>query len=226
MDFDRLASLEEARSAATASLEATCAAISAEESGVVLSSETLTATLYEEADAICRFARTRDLSLIPIGSEVAADRSLAEALLFNSGRPILVYPERAEIAPSDGFEHVAIAWDGGARAARAVADALPALARARRVSIFAALGEKSEVVSGGAQALVSHLARHGITAGIDERLGPDQSIGHRLSDFVADAAPDLLVMGGFGHARMREFVLGGATAAVLEAPPCPVLMAH
>jgi nucleotide-binding universal stress UspA family protein len=226
MDFDRLAGLEEARSAATAGLEAACAAIAAEESGVVLTTETLTAKLYEEADAVCRFARTRDLTLVPIGPEVAADRSLAEALLFNSGRPILVYPERLEITPSVGFQHVAIAWDGGAKAARAVADALPALARARRVSIFTALGEKPDMVSGGGRALVQHLGRHGITADVDERLGPDQSIGHSLSDFVADATPDLLVMGGVGHARVREFVLGGATAAVLEAPPCPVLMSH
>ncbi|WP_337185615.1 universal stress protein [Phenylobacterium sp.] len=226
MDFDRIASLEEARSAATAHLEATCAAIAAEESGVAFRTEALSVTLYEEADAICRVARTHDLALTPIGPEVAADRSLAEALLFGSGRPVLVYPETAEVAPADGFRHVAIAWDGSARAARATADALPALARAARVTIFAALGEKAEVAAGAAAPLVRHLARHGIDAVVDERGGEGRPIGRRLGDFVADAAPDLLVMGGFGHARLRQFVLGGATAAILEAPPCPVLMSH
>ncbi|MDZ4373161.1 MAG: universal stress protein [Phenylobacterium sp.] len=226
MDFDRVASLAESQSAAAAGLEVMCARIAAEDSGVTLRTESLSATLYEETEAICRAARTHDLTLAPIGPEVAADRALAEALLFESGRPVLVYPETAEITPADGFQHVAIAWDGGAKAARAVADALPALRRAKTVSIFAALGDKPHVVTGGCASLVRHLSRHGVDANVDERLGADQSIGHRLADLVAETAPDLLVMGGFGHARLREFVLGGATAAVLESPPCPVLMSH
>jgi len=224
--LDRLTELEESRSAAVARLEAMCARIAAEEIGAEVRVETIVAKLYEEADVICRAARTRDMTFVPIGPAVLADRGLAETILFGSGRPVLVYPEGAEISPADGFGTVAIAWDGGARAARAVADALPILRKARQVRIFTALGEKPQAIRGAAVDLIRHLASHGIASEVDERLAHDETIGHRIADYVADVSPDLLIMGGFGHARLREFVLGGATNAVLEAPPCPVLLSH
>lgn len=226
LHLDRLTALEEGRSAATAQLEAMCARIAADDAGISVRTETIAARLYEEADVITRAARTRDLTLVPIGPAVLADRALAETVLFGSGRPVLIYPESQEIAPTDRFGTVAVAWDGGARAARAVADALPILRRAREVRVFVALGEKPQVVKGAADELIRHLDAHGVDAGVDERLAAGQGIGRSLADYIAYAEADLLVMGGFGHARVREFVLGGATDAVLEAPPCPVLMSH
>ena len=224
--LDQIAELEEARSAATAQLEAVCARVAAEAAGAEIHTETIVAKLFEEAGAIARAARTRDLTLVAIGPAVQADRDLAETVLFGSGRPVLVYAEAQEVAPADGFGTVAIAWDTGARAARAVADALPLLHRAKAVRIFTALGEKPQAVKGAADDLVRHLRAHGIVAEVDERVAHGKSIGHRLADYVAEVRPDLLVMGAFGHARLREFVLGGATQAMLEAPPCPVLMSH
>jgi len=224
--LDEMAELEEARSAATAQLEAVCARVAADQAGTAIRTESVVARLFEESAAICWAARTRDITLVSIGPTVVADRDLAEAILFGSGRPILAYPENHEVAPSGGFDTVAIAWDGGARAARAVADALPILRRAKAVRIFTALGDKPQTVSGAADDLVRHLATHGITARIDERLAHEESIGHRFADYLTATKPDLLVMGGFGHARIREFILGGATAAILQAPPCPVLMSH
>ena len=224
--LDQLAKLEEARSAAAAQLEAVCARLAADQAGAVIHTECVVAKLFQEADAITRAARTHDLTLVAIGPAVQADRELAEVVLFGSGRPVLVYPEGHEVVPADGFDTVAIAWDGGSRAARAVADALPALRRAKAIRIFAAIGEKPQVVEGGAHDLVRHLSAHGITATVDERVAHDQSIGYRLAEYVAATRPELLVMGGFGHARIREFILGGATQSVLEAPPCPVLMSH
>jgi nucleotide-binding universal stress UspA family protein len=226
LGLNRLTELEEARSAAVAQLEATCARIAADAAETTIRTEIVVARLYEEADVICRVARTRDITLVPIGPAVEGDRDLAETVLFGSGRPVLVYPESQEISPAALFGTVAIAWDCSARAARAVADALPILRRARQVRIFTALGEKPQAVKGAARDLVRHLEAHGVDAGVDERLAHEDSIGHRLADYVAAAQLDLLVMGGFGHARLREFVLGGATDAILEAPPCPVLMSH
>lgn len=224
--LDRIAEAEEARSAATARLEAACARLAGLTAGAPVRTQTIVAKLYDEADVLCRAARTRDLTLVSIGSAVLADRAMAEAILFGSGRPVLVYPETLLVEPGDRFETVAIAWDGSARAARAVADALPVLRRAGTVRIFTALGEKPQAVKGASEDLVRHLKAHGVSPAIDERLAHDESIGHRLSDYIAATRPDLLVMGGFGHARVREFVLGGATDAILEAPPCPVLMSH
>ena len=224
--LDQIADLEEARSAATAQMEAVCARLAADQAGAVIHTESVIVKMFKEADAITRAARTRDLTLVSIGPAVQADRELAEAVLFGSGRPVLIYPEEPEITPGDRFDTVAIAWDGGARAARAVADAMPILQRAKTVRIFTAVGEKPQAVKGGAHDLVRHLSTHGISAIIDERQGQDRSIGARLVEYIEATRPDLLVMGGFGHARIREFILGGATKSVLEAPPCPVLMSH
>jgi nucleotide-binding universal stress UspA family protein len=226
LDLDRVSDLEQARSAATADLEAVCARIAGDIFGEPLRTETVCARLYEEADVVAAAARTRDLTLTPIGPAVLADRDLAETVLFGSGRPILVYPEAAEITAGDGFDSVAISWDGGRAAARAVADALPLLRAAGEVRIFTALGDKPNAVKGAAHELLRHLRHHGIDALVDERLDHDRAIGCRLAGYVADTKPDLLVMGGYGHARLREFVLGGATDAVLRDPPCPVLLSH
>lgn len=224
--LDQAAREAEARSAAVAQLEATCARIAADDAGRTIRTDTVIAPLFEEADAVCYAARTRDVVMAPVGPSVLASRGLAEAVLFGSGRPVLIYPEDREVAPAEDFDHVAIAWDGGARAARAVADAMPLLQRAKAVRIFTALGDKPQAVKGCAVDLVRHLAAHGIAATLDEQLAHDETIGHRFQAYVAATKPDLLVMGGFGHSRLREFVLGGATEAILRDPPCPVLLSH
>lgn len=224
--MDQMAAIEEARSAASAKLEALCGRIAAEDSGVDLRVQTLRARVFEEADAVAAAARTHDLCLIPLGLSVLADRSLAEAVLFGSGRPLLAYPDTLEIAPGGGPGRVTIAWDGSARAARAVADAMPLLLRAREVKVFIAVGEKPAAQPGSARDLLRHLDAHGVPAGLDEVPAEGRGIGDLLTDHVQRTAADLLVMGGFGHARLREFVLGGATDAMLQEPPCPVLMSH
>lgn len=224
--LDETSRLEEARSAATADLEAACARLAAEILNQPLHSETVCAKLYEEADVVARIARTHDLTLVSIGPAVIADRGLAETVLFGSGRPLLAYPEAVEIPPADSFRRIAIAWDGGATAARAVADALPLVRRAEDVRIFTALGDKPQAVQGAGDALARHLRLHGVLARVDERLARGEPAGRCLTAYVAETHPDLLVMGGYGHARLREFILGGATQAVLDAPPCPVMLSH
>lgn len=226
LKLDDISKVEEARSAATAQLEAACARIASDIYQEPLETETVTAKLYEEAEVVARLARTRDLALIAIGPAVLADRDLAETVLFGSGRPVIVYPERIDATPGDGFKSVAIAWDGGRAAARAVADALPILQQAGEVRIFTALGDKPQAIKGTAADLQRHLRLHAIEAAVDERLDHDRAIGCRFGDYVAETKPDLLVMGAYGHARLREFVLGGATEAVLQDPPCPVLLSH
>lgn len=226
LDLDRLSTLEEARSAASARLAGDVARIAADVLETPVETQTVCARLYEEAETIARAARTRDLALISVGPAVLADRDLAETTLFGSGRPIIVYPEAVEAEPGNRFDRVAIAWDASRAAARAVADALPILTAAREVRVFTALGDKPEAVKGAASDLVRNLRAHGILAKTDERLDHDRGIGARISDYVAEIGPDLLVMGGYGHARLREFILGGATQSVLENPPCPVLLSH
>jgi nucleotide-binding universal stress UspA family protein len=224
--IDQMIQREEGRSLESARQIETCARLAAEEAGVGLETQILRARLYEEGAMLCGPAQTRDVCLLSLGPAVRADRALAETVLFGSGRPVLVYPEDAEITPGDGFETAIIAWDGSARAARAVADGLPALARAKAVRIVVVTDEKPQAHEGIAKDLVRHLAAHGVEAGVDHWPAAGRRIGPAIADYVAGQGADLLVMGGFGHARLKEFVLGGATAGVLEAPPCPVLMAH
>ena len=121
--------------------------------------------------------------------------------MFESGRPVLLVPfvHKAPLS----LTRVLVAWDGGRTAARACADALPFLTQAELV----------EVVT------------------VDERREkPDTPIGTGIAEtllsYAADAGADLLVMGGYGRSRLREFVLGGATRGILEAMTLPVLMAH
>ncbi|MGH6911094.1 MAG: universal stress protein [Phenylobacterium sp.] len=225
IDLDGMIADQEAGSAAIAEFAATCVAVAGEEDAVAVASLTCTAKLYEEGACVSSAARTRDLCLIAIGGGVAEGRSIAETVLFESGRPLLIFPEAVEVTPGPTFPTVAIAWDGGARAARAVADAMPLLAKADTVRILVVTGEKSSVDAGAADELVRHLATHRVTATVDEA-PVGRGIGQTLVDYAATRRLDLLVMGGYGHARAREFILGGATSRMLADPPCPILLSH
>ena len=133
-------------------------------------------------------------------------------------------------APDIIGNNVVIAWDGGREASRAVADALPILVRARKVTI-ACLDPSASARGADAVArkrLVAYLRRHGVSAGVesDNLDKADIRVGDWLLSRVADLDGDLIVMGGYGHSRWREQVLGGATRAVLAEMTVPVLMAH
>lgn len=226
LDADNLARIQEAQSAAAARIVQGWTALAAAEADISMAAEPLSARFDDQGQALCEVARTRDLCLLPIGPSVPANRGLAEAVLFGSGRPIMVYPADEEVTPRARFETAAIAWDGGPRAARAVADALPVLRAAGSVRVLIATGEKPQVTEASADELVRHLKAHGVETLVDQSSAAGTPIGEILTDYVAVQRVDLLVMGGFGHARLREFVLGGATDSVLETPPCPVLMSH
>lgn len=226
IDLDGMSEDQEARSAAAADRAADCVSVAAEEAGIEAICLSRTAKLYEEEECFSTAARTRDLCLVAVGPVVSNDRSVAEAVLFESGRPIIVFPEQVEVTAAPHFGTVAIAWDGSARAARAVADAMPVLAKAAQVRVLVVTEEKSTTVSGAADDLIRHLAAHGVSGVVDETPIGDRDIGRALTDYVAARDVGLLVMGGFGHARAREFFLGGATHRMLETPPCPILMSH
>jgi len=119
-----------------------------------------------------------------------------------------------------------VAWDFGRVAARAIADAIPILERAREVRIVTVTNEKIIDSKHSAEQLAKNLSRHGIDVTLDKVDAAGRSIGQVLQTLVASCAADLLVMGAFGHSRFREFVLGGATKSLLSKPPIPVLFSH
>ena len=124
------------------------------------------------------------------------------------------------------FGHVAIAWDNSAQSARAVADAMPLLQKARMVSIFTAADKNTAAEIDSGSAMVGYLGSRGVKATFEMIRKDGQSIGKLLEAFALQNRADLLVMGAYRHSRLQEMILGGATRTILEQPPCWVLMSH
>lgn len=182
--------------------------------------------MYRVGERLAGHARTRDLCLIPIAERLAEERSVAESVVFGSGRPVVVYRPTGRHLMSRGLDAVVIAWDGSQHAARALADALPILPNARQVRILTVLDDKPETREGATQDAARHLRVHGIEAITDEV----QSAGRKTGDVIADYAvkhdADLIVMGAYGRSRLREFVLGGATQSLLTDLKAPLFLSR
>jgi nucleotide-binding universal stress UspA family protein len=173
-------------------------------------------------------ARVADLVVMarPVATQEVASLGAREAeyVLLNAGRPVLLVPP--EYWRLHGG-HVAIAWDGQREAARAVADAMPLLLRASHVTIVGVWDDRgepqadSEPVAG----LRHYLQRHGIVAGVRnvQKSGP---VGANLLEAVSALGADMLVAGGYGHARVRELVMGGTTRTLMHQAPVPLLLSH
>ena len=179
-------------------------------------------------DAAVAHGRCTDLFILGQRDAATArfDEALVSNVLLSSGRPTLVVPQTG--APASVGENVLVAWNGGREAARAIGDALPLLERAKRIDILAVDDDGEPDVAerlAGAR-LGAWLHAHGIAAGVERHEVRDIGIGEWLLDRAADLGSDLIVMGGYGHARMRELVLGGVTRTVLRSMTVPVFMAH
>jgi nucleotide-binding universal stress UspA family protein len=149
---------------------------------------------------------------------------LPEELALSIGRPVLVIP-RYGAFPAVG-DHVLVGWNGGREAARAVNDALPLLRRAQKVTVLSVdPGDHPEQRIPSAD-ITLHLARHGVTAAAAQTRAADISVGDVLLSYAADIGADLIVCGAYGHSRLREMVLGGATRHLLRHMTVPVLMSH
>ena len=171
-------------------------------------------------------SRLSDLSLVAVKDYDGGQEKLIESLLFESGRPLLLFSEQSVSKLSNSFDHVAIAWDHSAQAARAVGDALPLLQRAKVVHILTAADNSTPSLLESGKGLVDHLAKHGVEASFEMPKIDGSSVGKVFEAYVNANRIDLLVMGAYRHSRLREFMMGGATYTVLGHPPCWVLMAH
>jgi nucleotide-binding universal stress UspA family protein len=173
-----------------------------------------------------RLARVHDLSIVAQGGKESStpDSSILEAALFDTGRPVLIVP----YIQSEQFkvERVLLCWDGSPNAARAVADALPILERADNIDVITiATKEDNRKEIAGAD-IAHHLARHGLRIDLQRLISPDLDIANTMLSYAADRCSDLIVMGGYGHSRLREFILGGATRGILASMTVPTLMSH
>lgn len=226
MNMQELVQTEEARSAGNAQALVRAFETAAHAVGAPTVIRTEKVELYGEAERFALRARTHDLTMLPMGSDTLNDRPIAEALLFQSGRPVLLVPDTAPLGDEGRVHTVAVAWDGSRQAARALADAMPLLVSADQVRVLTIVNEKPSAATGAGADVARHLALHGVRAAVDEIDAGGEPIGRVLKAYIAANFVDLLVMGAFGRSRAREFVLGGATRSVLDDVAIPVLMSH
>ena len=174
-------------------------------------------------------ARAADLTLLSRPTDKFADLDILEVALFESGRPVLLRAGDLTRLNSS----IVIAWDGSQAAARAVAGAQGFITRAGMVTILIAQGDNTPdaAIAGRphprSEHLAKHLAWHGVKASVLTVKQDGRSVGETLAAAATEMNAGLLVMGGYGHSRLREIILGGATRYMLNHPiDCPVLLAH
>lgn len=179
------------------------------------------------AGAVTLHARYADLAIVgqddPNHPDVAA--GVAQSALLGSGRPVLVVPF---IGAKSLGERVLVAWNATREAARAVNDALPLIEGAKQVTVLSINPARGIAGEGDLPAadIALHLARHGLKAEAAYTRAEDIGVGEVILSRAADFGADLIVMGGYGHSRTREFVLGGATRTLLQHMTVPVLLSH
>lgn len=180
-------------------------------------------------EAVVNHARCADIVVAaqpdPDHDDVNVTRVI-EQLLTDSGRPILLVPyvgEHTEIG-----KNITIAWNASREAARASAAALPLLQGAEKVSVLWVnpQNEYGDTMDVPGSEIATCLSRHGVRAETDSTTSSLPEIGDEILSRVADSGADLLVMGAYGHSRLREFIFGGASRHMLQHMTVPVLMAH
>lgn len=182
--------------------------------------------LHMVGEHVALHARTRDLCLVPMMDRQDGQRSVAEAVVFGSGRPVLLFRPGVADLPSGGLGTIVVAWDGSRTAARALAAALPLLPKAKQVRVLTVVNEKAEARPGLGDEVIRHLEVHGVNAVADDVDAARRKVGQVFSDYVTEHHSDLLVMGAYGRSRVREFILGGATEYMLEDPRTAILLSH
>jgi len=182
---------------------------------------------FSTAEYVIQSARVRDLVVTPIVDYIGLDELVVEDLIFGSGRPVVLVPayEGAPQQPAS-IDRIAVAWDFSRAASRALADAMPLLKKAKNVSVLTMRGEKDIPSSLSLKEVDRHLQMHGVWADMVEKSIDERTIDDAIREHVASHRTDLLVMGAFGHSRLREFVLGGASRSIIAKPPVPVFISH
>jgi nucleotide-binding universal stress UspA family protein len=184
-------------------------------------SASFTTMIGREEEIIAHQARLSDLTIVPhpqAGEDVASADAL-HAVLFDSGRPVLMAPVQKQ--PTIG-KRIVIAWNGTSNAASALGSAMPFVRQATAVRVLAS----DEYFKNGPSAadVVSYVADHGVTADIAQFSSINRSVGAGLLAAAADFGADMMSMGAYSTSRWRELILGGTTRYVLENAALPVLM--
>lgn len=177
--------------------------------------------------SFAQMARCFDLSVVmqPDQDASSDDGQTIEAALFESGRPVIAVPyiQRQGVM----LDQVVCCWDGGRAAARAIGDALPLLKMAKNVRVLTIANTDSLALNEcrGLE-IGAHLARHCLKIDVEVTSAPDVDVADTILNWIADQSASMVVMGGYGHSRLREFVLGGVTRTMLSSMTVPVFLSH
>jgi len=210
-----------AAKAAVAEFEA-----AARDASVSAETRLLDASVAGASDLFGRIARRFDIAVVGQAQreQGVSEELLIEGALFGSGRPVVIVPQTQERPLT--LDTVMICWDGSRPAARAIGDAMPLLERAKSIEIVVVTGERDKSGEITGTNMKRHLARHGITVEIKRIAAGNFDVQGAILAHAKDSGADFIVMGGYGHSRLREFILGGVTRSILKSMPVPVLMSH
>lgn len=217
--------VRKAAESAVAKFEAAC-----KEAGVRYTSKIDVCSATKAPGRLAFHARHADMSFVgqpsPDEPGVSFQESLLEGVLFASGRPLYIVPYVGR--PHMKIRKAVIAWDGGKKAVRAVNDAIPLL-KGRSEAIVLVINPETRQGAHGdkpGQDIADHLERHGIKTVVDTLNMPDASPDTLVLNYLADSGADLLIMGAYGHSRLRERAFGGVTNTILHQMTTPVLMSE
>jgi nucleotide-binding universal stress UspA family protein len=185
------------------------------------------ATALAAPTILSRLTRRFDVSVLMQSDPDGFDNDdMIETSLFESGRPMFVVP----YIQKEGLklDHVVCCWDGSRAAARAINDALPLLTKAAQTDLLIVLNEKTQNSQNEIRGveMAKHLARAGVKVEVETLPAADIDVASAILSYVADSSGTLIVMGGYGHSRLREVVLGGVTRDMLRSMTVPVFMSH
>lgn len=200
--------------------------VEARNAGISYSSRALVAMPAEAASIAGAMARLYDLTIAlqPEFDRETFDSALPLEILFQAGGPVLFIPYTFRGAFA--AKRVGICWDGSRLAARALRDAMPLIRQAEALTIITIKNGETPPVESSSEHLIRHLARAGLPAKIASFAADRSDIQPGLLSIAADESLNLLVMGGYGHSRLQEFVLGGVTREMLRSMTVPTLMSH
>jgi len=191
--------------------------------GITVEFQTVQQSYTDTNCLLAMAARPNDIVIVSRSMNgLPLDRDLIEAMLFTSGRPVLIIPPHWEHGAE--FQNIMIGWDGGARAARAVGDAMPLLTRAEGVEIVCVVPDASKSVAGAD--LAAHLARHCKNVTITDLPTQHGDVSRTLHSHAIRMRANLLVMGAYAHPKVLQIVLGGVTSGVLSEAKLPVLLSY
>ncbi len=179
----------------------------------------------DAAEAAARAARASDIIVVDQPDAVLDGKAaIFEEALFRSGRPVLVAtPKRA---PAQDITKAMLAWDGTSHAARAAGDMMALFRNIKHVDIVSVMGDKDMSASLPGADPARHLSRKGISVNIVELSSSDGPVAELLDNHATKMGADIIAMGGYGHSRLRQFVMGGVTSSIILEASTPLLMSY